>query len=710
MTQTPRDARAGGEPAEPDAEISYPRLAARTRTFSLGQPRTVSVSSDGERVTFLRSSGSTDAVHALWVFDVPTGVERLVADPRTLLDGSEQLSSEERAMRERKRESSGGIVAYATGEAGRTAVFALSGQLYRADLVTGEVTQLPAAGPALDPRPSPAGDLVAYVTDGELHVLDDGTDRVLAAEEGITWGLAEFVAAEDMNRFRGYWWAPDGESILAARVDESSVPVWHIADPAVPEAPSVPVRYPHAGAGNAEVSLHVLSVNGGKPVEVGWDRASHPYLVTASWDESGCPLFTVMDRHQSQVRVLGADPATGEVSVHRETTGDPWVEVLPGTPELLGDGRLVWSADTVQTRRLVVGDTLVTPPGLYVRGYLGRLDGEPDPALLVEGTEDAPEQNHLYRVTADGTASRLTEAPGWYGAVVKGGTTVQIRRGLDVPGAVFTVVRDGRSVPLVSLAAAPPALARPALARVTHRQLPTGLVYPTGHESGRSLPVLVDIYGGPHHQEVVAASARWLERQWWADQGFAVVVVDGRGTPGVSPEFEHAVRFDLATPVLDDQVDGLRALAAEHPDLDLTRVGIRGWSFGGYLAALAVIRRPDVFHAAVAGAPVTDWALYDTFYTERYLGLPDEQPQAYARSSVLTGAGSLRRPLMVIHGLADDNVVAAHSLKLSSALVAAGRPHQVLPLTGVTHMAGNEVVAENLLLLQHDFLRRALTV
>ncbi len=708
MTQTPGDTPADGTPGEPE-EISYPRLAARTRTFTLGQPRTVSVSSDGDRVAFLRSTGGTDAVHSLWVFDVPAGEERLVADPRALLAGGEQLPPEERAMRERKREGSGGIVAYATDDAGRTAVFALSGQLYRANLVTGEVVELPTAGPVLDPRPSPSGNLVAYVTGGELHLIEDGTDRVLAAEDGITWGLAEFVAAEEMSRFRGYWWSPDGEAILAARVDESPVPVWHIADPAVPGAPSVPVRYPHAGADNAEVSLHVLPLDGGKPVELGWDRASHPYLVTAGWDDSGCPLFSVMDRRQSGVQVLGADPTTGEISVHRETSGDPWVEVLPGTPELLGDGRLVWSADTADTRRLVVGGTLVTPPELYVRGYLGILDGGPEAALLVEGTEDEPEQNHLYRVTLDGTATRLTETPGWYGAVVKGGTTVEIRRGLDTPGAVFTVVRDGATRPLVSHAARPPALASPALARVTERRLPTGVLYPNGHRPGRSLPVLVDIYGGPHHQEVVAASSSWLEPQWWADQGFAVVVVDGRGTPGVSPAFEHAIRFDLATPILDDQVDALHELAAVHPDLDLTRVAIRGWSFGGYLAALAVIRRPDVFHAAVAGAPVTDWALYDTFYTERYLGLPDEQPEAYTRSSVLTGAEALERPLMVIHGLADDNVVAAHSLRLSTALLAAGRPHEVLPLTGVTHMAADEVVAENLLLLQRDFLRRALT-
>ena len=217
--------------------------------------------------------------------------------------------------------------------------------------------------------------------------------------------------------------------------------------------------------------------------------------------------------------------------------------------------------------------------------------------------------------------------------------------------------------------------------------------------------MLLDPYGGPHVQRVIRARNGFAGSQWFAEQGFAVVVTDGRGTPGRGPEFERAVWGDLATPVLDDQVDALHALASERDDLDLSRVAIRGWSFGGFLAALAVLRRPDVFHAAVAGAPVIDWKLYDTHYTERYLGHPDDHPDHYERSSLLADAGLLTRPLMLIHGLADDNVVAAHTLRFSGALLAAGRPHEVLPLSGITHMTTQEDVAENLLHLQRDFLR-----
>lgn len=220
--------------------------------------------------------------------------------------------------------------------------------------------------------------------------------------------------------------------------------------------------------------------------------------------------------------------------------------------------------------------------------------------------------------------------------------------------------------------------------------------------------MLLDPYGGPHAQRVLTARNAYLTSQWLADQGFAVLVVDGRGTPGRGPEWEREIAFDLAGVTLQDQVDGLRGAAAVEPDLDLTRVAIRGWSYGGYLAALAVLRRPDVFHAAIAGAPVTDWRLYDTHYTERYLGDPAERPEVYDANSLIDDAGKLERPLMIVHGLADDNVVAAHTLRLSSALLAEGRPHTVLPLSGVTHMTPQEQVAENLLLLQVDFLKKSL--
>ncbi len=252
------------------------------------------------------------------------------------------------------------------------------------------------------------------------------------------------------------------------------------------------------------------------------------------------------------------------------------------------------------------------------------------------------------------------------------------------------------------------------LFRAGPREIQTAVLFPSWHQPGQGrLPVLLDPYGGPHGQRVIKARGAYLVSQWFAEQGFAVVIADGRGTPARGPAWERAVAGDLAGPVLEDQVDALAAAADRFADLDTGRVAIRGWSFGGYLAALAMLRRPDVFHAAIAGAPVTDWRLYDTHYTERFLGLPDHDGAAYDRSSLLSlperaVARATPRALMLIHGLADDNVVVAHTLRLSSALLAAGYPHSVLPLSGITHMAAQETVAENLLLLQLDFLRSAL--
>jgi dipeptidyl-peptidase 4 len=280
---------------------------------------------------------------------------------------------------------------------------------------------------------------------------------------------------------------------------------------------------------------------------------------------------------------------------------------------------------------------------------------------------------------------------------------------LDADGSQARVVRAGREEHrIASHAQTPSIVPNVELITVGEREINTAVLLPTGYDpTDGPLPVLMDPYGGPHAQRVLATRRAFYESQWFADQGFAVVIADGRGTPGRGPGWERSVHHDFAGPVLEDQVAALYGAAERFP-LDLSRVGIRGWSFGGYLAALAVLRRPDVFHAAVAGAPVTDWKLYDTHYTERYLGHPEENAETYERNSLLGDAAKLERPLLLIHGLADDNVVAAHTLRLSSALLAAGRPHSVLPLSGVTHMTPQEVVAENLMHLQVTFLRDAL--
>jgi len=688
---------------------SFPRRQARTRRFTLGAPRGVTVSPDGDRVVFLRSRGGTDPVTCLWALDLAGGEERLVADPHVLeRDGAHDLPPEERARRERSREQAGGVVAYATDRPVTMAAFALSGQLYVTAFATGLTRPVPTGGGVIDPRPDPHGRRVAFVSGGALHVHDmrTGTTATLAEPDGdsVTYGLADFVAAEEMDRMRGYWWSPEGDALLVARVDDTPVQRWHIADPANPDRTPAVVAYPAAGTPNARVSAEIITLDGDR-TPVTWDEE---YLAQVVWDAHD-PLIVVQPRDQTALRTLRVDPATGATTLVHEQTDPVWVDIVPGVPGRTASGALVTVADADGARRLVLDGEPVSPPSLQVRDVLD-IDGD---TVLFRASSTATSLGGasigLWTWGQDGLTS-VTPDPGVHSGRLAAGTLVITRQDLDSDGTTTTVLHDGGELTIASFADLPGLLPRVTLLGAGGRDLPTAVLLPSWHEPGTPLPVLMDPYGGPHAQRVVAARGAHLTSQWFAEQGFAVVVVDGRGTPGRGPVFERAVHGDLAAPVLEDQVDALHAVADRFPDLDLTRVGIRGWSFGGYLAALAVLRRPDVFHAAVAGAPVTDWALYDTHYTERYLGRPDRHPQAYARCSLVEDATKLSRPLLLVHGLADDNVVAAHTLRLSSALLAAGRSHSVLPLSGVTHMTPQEVVAENLLLLQVQFLRDALGV
>lgn len=736
---------------------TFPRQYARTQRFTLGVPRACRPSPDGTTLAFLRTASGTDRSHALWVLDLATGRERCVADPRDLLQGAEEeLPPQERARRERSREGSAGIVGYATDDAVRTAAYALSGRLFVTALRTGESREIPVPGPVVDPRPSPDGRHVAYVTGGTLRVVavDGAGDRAVAEPEGpeVTYGLAEFVAAEEMDRHRGYWWSPDGRRLLVARVDNTPVSRWWIADPARPEEPPTGVRYPAAGTANAKVTLHLYDLADGRR-EVVWDRADFPYLARVHWSAAGPPLLLVQRRDQRHQRYLTVDPDTGRTTTALEETDPDWLELSAGSPAWSPDGRLVRIADVAGARALVVGDQVVTDDRLHLRAVLDV--GERDVLVTASPGEkpgrQAPGRIAVLRVpyppgdapepSGDTTAGAPTGAasgalrhtvvdwefisPTWEGVATAarcGQTVALFHSALDRPGPrceVWRLPGDGgtptRLATVDSRAATPPLTARPLLCHTGARRIPAAVLLPSDHrpEDG-PLPVLLDPYGGPHGQRVLASHNPYLVSQWFADQGFAVVVADGRGTPGYSPAWEKAIRHRVAETVLDDQIEALHTLAEDHP-LDLRRVAVRGWSFGGLLAGLAVLRRPDVFHAGIVGAPVTDWRLYDTHYTERYLGLPEQHPEVYRASALVDDAGLVaaaepQRPLLLIHGLADDNVVVAHTLRFSAALLAAGRPHEVLPLSGVTHMTPQEQVSENLLRLQVAFLTRTLGV
>jgi dipeptidyl-peptidase 4 len=702
-------------------ESSFLRLQARTQRFTLGTPRGFQVAPDGSRVLFLRTASGEDRRHILWRLDVASGTETRLADPAELLDGGdEDLPPEERARRERSREQGGGVVGNATDADARVVAFALSGRLFVVDAVTGKnPVELPAAPGVIDPRPDPTGSHVAYVSGGALRVIGvDGTgDRPLAEPENEdqACGVAEFIAAEEMGRARGYWWSPDGTRLLVAFTDRSPVRRFHIADPANPEtAPSV-VSYPAAGTDNVEVRLAVLSLDHSgdiSRVEVDWTGGDLPYLATAHWSAGGPPLIALQSRDQKRTEIRSIDPDTGTTTLLAAETDDIWVEVAQGVPAWTPDGRLVRIGVRQGGYRLIVDDKEVTPPSMQVRSVLDVSGTD----ILFSATESDPTQVHVYHVD-DAGITRLSTSDGVHTAARGGRTTVLSSWTLERAGVTVDVLRGARDLAervtgVESRAVDPGVEPNVRLLTLGKRELRAALVFPTGYEPGSgTLPVLLDPYGGPHAQRVMASRNAFLGPQWLADQGFAVLIADGRGTPGRGPDWDREIAFDLAGVTLDDQVDALEAAAEQFADLDLSTVAIRGWSYGGYLAALAVLRRPDVFHAAIAGAPVTDWRLYDTHYTERYLGHPDEKPEVYAANSLIDDAPKLERPLLIIHGLADDNVVVAHSVRLSAALVAAGRPHALLPLPGVTHMTPqDDEVAENFMRMQVEWLQEALGV
>ncbi len=697
--------------------------SASTGRFRHGAPRSIQITGDERGVVFIRSAGPTTPTGDLWWLDLDSHHEQLLVAASSLLSAAEDVPAAELARRERLREGSVGITAFSTDDAGRRAAFALSGRLFTVELprpshdstTTTDCRELAVPGPVVDPRLSPNGNWIGWHCAGRLWLArSDGTEaRAVTPDDGCDWGLADFVAAEEFDRSRGFWWSPDSTALLVARVDEAPVRQVWISDPARPDVPPRQLRYAAAGSPNAAVSLwridlagtasHVLAVGEGHPDE---------YLTAVSWNLSGALAVTI-DRRQRRARVLRLD-GTGEnstpaITVLAELTDDDWVDLPPGVALLAADGSLITlERDTANDRARVFRDRIAfSPSDLQVRSVIAAT-----PTGVLTLTADRPSESCLTLLGFDGGVTPLLTG-GWCVAAARGDTIVATDSTFDQPWRtrVFVAAPHWRQVAELQSLAATPSV-RPQVELLTSSAVPTALLWPSN--SGTDgipdrLPILLYPYGGPHSQRVIAARAGYLDAQWLADQGFCVVIADGRGTPGVSPAWERALAGDFATAVLADQIAALDAVLAAYPDrLRSDRVGIMGWSFGGYLAALAVLARPDRFHAAVAGAPVTDWGLYDTGYTERYLGLPQEHPEHYRRSDLTELARNLDRPLLLIHGLADDNVLVAHTLSLSAALLAAGRPHSVLPLSGVTHMTPQPVIAANLARLQLDFLQRTL--
>jgi dipeptidyl-peptidase-4 len=692
--------------AEDDPSLQYFRDVAETRNFTLGRPVSPKLTPDGEHVIFLRAQSRNPTLR-LYEFTIADGSERELLSPEQLLAGGEErLSPEEKARRERQRQSLRGFTAFQLSKDGARLLVSLSGKLYvvnRADLT---FTELPGQN-WIDPRFSPDGRAIAAARDRELYLIDLASNRerplTTGANATLSHGVSEFVAQEEMNRDEGFWWSPDSATLLYQETDESEVETRYIANALHPEEKPAAFGYPKAGSPNARVRLGLIAASGGETTWVQWDAARYPYVARVSWSNPRAPLtILVQNREQTEQALLAVDARTGATTELLKESDAAWLNLdsESETPLWTKDGsRFLWTTEHRGSWQIELRDASgkvlreITPVSFSLRGLVG-LD-EMSGMVFARGSLDSREV-HLWRFPlAGGLGTPLTRDPGHHFATIgeNGQRLVHTFDRFDGTYGVEVIDGNGQSLALLR-SVAEPMPQRPTTELTRTRSAPAfdaALTRPHHFEAGKKYPVILAVYAGPTAKRVNATIRDYLPDQWMADQGYVVVRLDGRGTPWKGRDWERVIKGNFIDTALHDQIAGLTALAEQYPELDLARVGVTGWSFGGYFSAMATIRRPDFFRAGVAGAPVVTWENYDTHYTERYLGVPQANPEAYRVSDVTTYAHELRRPLMLIHGLTDDNVYFQHTLQLADALFMAGKPYELLPMLG-THMVSDPVV------------------
>ncbi len=425
-----------------------------------------------------------------------------------------------------------------------------------------------------------------------------------------------------------------------------------------------------------------------------WDKKAYPYLVSAKWVKDAPLTIVVQNRRQTELVMLTVNLESGATSRLHTERDDTWLNIDQDVPRWIG-GRFLWTSERDGGKLLELrgrDGALIRTLTTLELNYRGLVHVDAKGTFAIIRAGPSPIETHLYKVslTKDAAPERLTSEPGTHGAVWSAGADVWVHIRIAVDGTRRYAVRgvdNTEHATLKTVAAAPPWIPNVEFTTVTtDRTMHAAIVRPRNFEANRTYPTVVYVYGGPRYQVVTLNKMRYYVQQWIADHGFVVAMIDGRGTPRRGRSWERTTQNDVITAPLADQVAGLKALGARYPEMDLLRVGIYGWSFGGYFSAMAVMRRPDVYHAAFSGAPVADWRDYDTHYTERYMGLPKENEKGYKSTSLLTWADKLTRPLVVAHGTVDDNVYLVHTMKLSNALFRAGKPHAILPLSGFTHM------------------------
>lgn len=704
-------------------------LVAATQSFTLGLQRSFAFTPAG--VLYVQSTHGQDTVQDLWCLPI---TEDGFGSPYCVVDAHAQdtgpLSAEEAARRERVRERAQGIVAYSVSKDGTRCAFTWGDGIGVVNPMTCEwLTTLTPPGIMAQPTLSPDGSTVAGVIDGALWLIDvsTGQSSCLAHEDGpVTWGLADFIAAEEMGRYDGFWWAPDSSGLIAARVDNTALTDWWIAAPVDPARPATAMAYPPTGGINATISLSLFGRNGERhdlPFTFGPGHEDE-YLVDIQWVDPAHVLVSSQDRRQEQVRTVQWTRADHEVTPVMMTTQRPYVDLIAGLPYGVRTETGLTHCFTVgvvdNERQILLHDQ---PFGQGQDGWslssVTHIDTRGQWRVLANGIPSDEPWRSQGRLISD-HGSQSFEGTIWAGLAGPQEELVIVQRLASVANdpmiKIALLDRPGHPMYLLKSLAEP----FPRVGVHVHGPLAGEggirtfvFVDKTWKRKDGPLPVLVKSYGGPHARMVVDDRSRFGEAAFYATQGYCVIVTDGLGAPGGGMDGEYAIVKNLAATV-QGQVDALDLVDHHLPGLiDRSRVGIMGWSYGGYLAARCVLERPDVFRVGLAGAPVTDWRLYDTHYTERYLGHPGEDGEAYDRedlAKIVDGIDGHSWPgrLLLIHGLADDNVVVAHTLRLSGAMLAKGLPHEVLPLSDVTHFTSSATINAMLLRHQLDFLHRYL--
>lgn len=697
------------------------------------------VAPDGSRVTFLRGKDSDRNQLDLWEYDIASGQTRLLVDSKVVLPGTETLSDAEKARRERQRIAAlTGIVDYQWSPDARTLLFPLGGELYLYDLGKqgrDAVRQLThGEGFTTDAKLSPKGGFVSFVRDRNLWVIDlaSGKQLQLTRDGSATIGngVAEFVADEEMDRHTGYWWAPDDSAIAFARIDETPVPVQKRYEMYADRVEMIEQRYPASGDHNVLVKLGVIAPKqDAAPAWVDLGKEQDIYLARVDWRDPQHLSFQRQSRNQRELELIEADLTNGRQRTLVTETGKTWVP-LHNSLRFLKDGRFLWSSERSGFQHLYLasadGRTL-TPltSGKWPVDELLAVDEDAGNVYFRAGME-SPLRSEIYVVPlAGGTPRRLSKAEGMHSAAFANNASVYVDSwsNSSTPPQIELYRASGEKIAtLLDNDLADPKhpyapyrdAQRPVefgtmTAADGRTELHYSLIKPEGFDPAKKYPVAVYVYGGPASQTVTdswAGRGDHMFNQYLAQRGYVVFSMDNRGTPRRGRDFGGALYGVQGTVEVADQLKGVQWLKSQ-PWVDGKRIGVQGWSNGGYMTLMLLAKASNQYACGVAGAPVTDWGLYDSHYTERYMNLPAANVDGYREARILTHVDGLTSPLLLIHGMADDNVLFTNSTSLMSALQKRGQTFELMTYPGAKHgLSGSNALHRYR--IAEDFLARCL--